>query len=311
MKQNMKRVFLVLCMAVCFLALSACAKKDDASSKAIPETIENTMKSGAENYLAQFDSYDEAAIDSEIRRQEKQGNAVMATALTSWKSSKKDLGEMVSILSEEVVRINEDNYKITVRASYEKRELVFTLTAEEVVENNYGGGIALMPTEFVFAPVYTTGEKLIKAGMNTLMGMGTVFIVLIFISFVIGSLSGVNTWEENKRKQKEEKAAEAASTLKAAVPAPAVPAPKPVVAAPEPKQVAMEAKPAAPAPIPVIPVEKKVPAEEMLPEEPNLAADLELVAVITAAISAAQNVPIEGLVVRSIRRRTSSNWKKA
>lgn len=305
MKQNMKRVFVVLCMAVCFLALSACAKKDDASSKAIPETIEDTMKSGAENYLAQFDSYDEAAIDSEIRRQEKQGNAVMATALTSWKSSKKDLGEMVSILSEEVVRIDEDNYKITVRASYEKRELVFTLTAEEVIENNYGGGIALMPTEFVFAPIYTTGEKLAKAGMNTLMGMGTVFIVLIFISFVIGSLSGVNTWEENKRKQKEEKkAAEAASTPKAA----AAPAPKPAAAAPEPKQVAMEARPAAPAPVPV---EKEVPAEEILPEEPNLAADLELVAVITAAISAAQNVPIEGLVVRSIRRRTSSNWKKA
>ena len=62
MKQNMKRVFLVLCMAVCFLALSACAKKDDASSKAIPETIENTMKSGAENYLAQFDSYDELTV---------------------------------------------------------------------------------------------------------------------------------------------------------------------------------------------------------------------------------------------------------
>ena len=35
------------------------------------------------------------------------------------------------------------------------------------------------------APEYTTGEILKKAGMNTILGMGTVFIVLIFISLII------------------------------------------------------------------------------------------------------------------------------
>ena len=34
-------------------------------------------------------------------------------------------------------------------------------------------------------PKYSTGEILKKAGMNTILGMGTVFIVLIFISLVI------------------------------------------------------------------------------------------------------------------------------
>ena len=33
--------------------------------------------------------------------------------------------------------------------------------------------------------VYSLGEKMSKAGMNTLMGMGTVFAVLILISLVI------------------------------------------------------------------------------------------------------------------------------
>ena len=32
---------------------------------------------------------------------------------------------------------------------------------------------------------YTTGEILKKAGLNTILGMGTVFVVLIFISFII------------------------------------------------------------------------------------------------------------------------------
>ena len=32
---------------------------------------------------------------------------------------------------------------------------------------------------------YSTGEILEKAGLNTILGMGTVFVVLIFISFII------------------------------------------------------------------------------------------------------------------------------
>ena len=174
--------------------------------------------------------------------------------------------------------------KITVRASYEQRELDFVLTAEEVVSDNYGG-TSLAATEMVFTPIFTTGEKLERAAMNTLMGMGTVFLVLIFISFIIASLKNVNTLEANfKAKQEAKKAA--------AVPAPAAPV-------------------AVPAPAPA-PAASAVPVPEpVVYEEENLADDMELVAVITAAISAAAAVPAEGLVVRSIRRKSGSRWKNA
>ena len=182
--------------------------------------------------------------------------------------------------------MDEETYKITVRASYEQRELDFVLTAEEVVSDNYGG-TSLAATEMVFTPIFTTGEKLERAAMNTLMGMGTVFLVLIFISFIIASLKNVNTLEANfKAKQEAKKAA--------AVPAPAAPAAVP-----------------APAPAPA-PAASAVPVPEpVVYEEENLADDMELVAVITAAISAAAAVPAEGLVVRSIRRKSGSKWKNA
>lgn len=50
-----------------------------------------------------------------------------------------------------------------------------------------------------------------------------------------------------------------------------------------------------------------------IPENPseNLIDDMELVAVITAAIAAVSGTPADGLVVRSIRRAKTSNWKKA
>ncbi|MDD6328840.1 MAG: OadG family protein [Lachnospiraceae bacterium] len=41
------------------------------------------------------------------------------------------------------------------------------------------------PEEMVVTAVYSNGELLKQAAMNTILGMGTVFIVLIFISFII------------------------------------------------------------------------------------------------------------------------------
>jgi hypothetical protein len=46
-------------------------------------------------------------------------------------------------------------------------------------------------------------------------------------------------------------------------------------------------------------------------EEEELVDDLELVAVITAAIAAATNSSTDGLVVRSIKRAPAAKWKRA
>ena len=111
-----------------------------------------------------------------------------------------------------------------------------------------------------------------RAAMNTLIGLGTVFVVLMFLSFVISQIHWVPDILEGKKKSKE--AAEAAA--RAAVPAPA----------------------AAPA------------VQEVVEEAAEETDDLELVAVITAAIAASEQAPADGFVVRSIRRRgRKSNWR--
>ena len=46
-------------------------------------------------------------------------------------------------------------------------------------------------------------------------------------------------------------------------------------------------------------------------EEEDLTDDLELVAVITAAIAAYDNTSADGLVVRSIKRANGAKWKRA
>lgn len=105
------------------------------------------------------------------------------------------------------------------------------------------------------------GSDLSAALINTLVGILTVFIALIVMSFLISCLKIVPKLQSAFAKNNEPKQ-------------PAAPAPAP-----------------APAPVPV--------------EEEELVDDGELAAVITAAIMAFQGeeLPAEGFVVRSIRRR--------
>lgn len=63
---------------------------------------------------------------------------------------------------------------------------------------------------------YSTGEIMAKAGMNTVIGMGTVFVVLILISLIISCFTLVSKFEA---KQKKEEPAPAAAAPVAQQPA--------------------------------------------------------------------------------------------
>ena len=116
-------------------------------------------------------------------------------------------------------------------------------------------------TTVTMDPIYSKGEIAKQAALNTLIGMGSVFVVLILLAFIISLFKYVSVFE-NRGKAK--------------------------------KDVAEKA--AAPAPAPVAPA----PAD-----------DLQLIAVITAAIAAAEGTSTDGFVVRSIKRRSNNKWKKA
>ena len=113
--------------------------------------------------------------------------------------------------------------------------------------------------------VYTLGEKMEKAALNTLMGMGTVFVVLILISLLISCFTFIPKIQAVFSKKPKEEA-------------------------------------------------KKEPAVDkaiaQIVENEELSDDLELVAVISAAIAASEGAAsTDGFVVRSIRR--ASKWQRA
>ena len=104
-----------------------------------------------------------------------------------------------------------------------------------------------------------------RAGLNTLLGMGTVFVVLILISFLISAFNLIPKMQAKFAKNNEPEI----------VPVPAAPAPV---------------------------------VEEV---EEDLTDDMELVAVIAAAIAAYEGTTTEGFQVRSIKRASTRKWQKA
>ncbi len=261
MKQNMKRVLLVLCMVTCLFSLSACSNKATAAAEeGLSAQSAAFITQTGEGLLKEIVSLDEEGamqIESALLKQKETG---LASGVTSWLGVMKDTGSFIEVVSSEAAEEEDGEFSCTITANFENRQAEVKFFYEE--NQQYG----LMPTSISFTPVYTTGEKMSKAAMNTLMGMGTVFLVLIFISLLIGCFKYINAFEK-KMKDKEAAAA---------------------------------------APVPAAPVPAAVPAAE---EE--LVDDLELVAVITAAIAAATGSSTDGLVVRSIKRAPGAKWKRA
>lgn len=256
MKQNMKRVLLVLCMITCLFSLAACSKKTEAveldamTATGICQAAEGLLESLTALTPEEMVSFEESWTKSK--------DNVLLEGLSGWKNVQKDTGDFVSIISSTAEEAD-NGYICTVQAEFTKRQVEYKLYFTSDLQD-----IKSMS----FSPEYTVSEKMVKAAMNTLMGMGTVFAVLIFISFLIGCFKYIGVFEQKLKDKADGQATEAAP---------------------------------APAPLPVAEVY----------QEEELADDLELVAVITAAIAAAQGTVAEGLVVRSIKRAPASKWKRA
>ena len=123
--------------------------------------------------------------------------------------------------------------------------------------------------------------RMANAGVNTIIGMGIVFVVLILMVWIISLFKYVPMLQV-----KFEKIEEAIGSIFKKKSTEVVKKEKILTPVAEPEVV-----------------------EEVVEE--NLVDDLELVAVITAAIAAMENTSADGLIVRSIKRSANSKWKRS
>lgn len=283
MKNRLKAILLATGLTVSMLC--TCAYAEEASTEAVTEVVTEAaeVESEAEEaaaeavdasegvYTAYYDSMKESVpqtlqalsvmTDEQLNQiiDESDDSSTIAMAAT-WQSVKNDLGNFVEVTSQEVV---EEGYVITITsvASYDAVDGNSPVIV--TYEYNVKDGTASLNWEVD----YPMSILMKQAGLNTIMGIGIVFCVLLFLSFLIGQIHWIPDIIEGRQKEKE------------------------------------AAKAAAPAPAPV--------AAPVVEEEEEYVDDLELVAVIAAAIAASENTSTDGFVVRSIKKANRRKWQNA
>ena len=259
----MKKLTSYVCMIALVLGLAGCSGESAELTEYEQAKVEYAKQVAASKYvpyLASVIGTEDAAMIAEYTpeeievsyAQQKQMNVEgygMKSAIISFESGIEAIGEITAI-GEVTAVIDHKDIIVDVSVEGTKKNAIAQLI--------FSNDMFMTLKSAALNPIDTFEESMAKAGMNTLIGMGSVFAVLILISLIISSLGLLSG---NGKKAK---------------PAPA-------------------AKPAAPAPV----------AAPVVAPQPNLVSDLELVAVIAAAIAASEGATsTDGFVVRSIRRRT-------
>lgn len=181
-------------------------EESEVSTEAAPQSQEDTFKQAASNLIQQIAALSDEQMDSILE----QKDAFTTAAITSWKGVKNDAGAYQS-MGEQKVDIKDTTVTITSDVQFEKHTVSVVLTLD-MKQGVY--------TDMSFNIDYTLAEKMEQAGLNTLMGLGIVFCMLAFLSFLISQFKRISGLEAKMNKQPEAPKAPAAPVVPAAAPEP-------------------------------------------------------------------------------------------
>ena len=233
----MKKLLAILGMVTCMAGLTACGQTAT-ETQLLPET--QAIEEGKYIVESLNQMYLQGVTENEVE------DAIAAASLKSWIAAQEEMGDYVGVL-ETSADISADEAVISIVVDGTSHDA----TVEIVVDKD------LNLTSVTTTVIKTLGEMMINAALNTLIGMGTVFVVLILISLLIslfGIIPKIQAAMSKKKENVQEKAVDNAVA--------------------------------------------------QIIENEEQSDDLELVAVIAAAIAASEGAAsTDGYVVRSIRRR--------
>ena len=233
----MKKLLAILGMITCMIGLTACGASENTTTSLLDES---QLIAYGEQSVTNIYQIATANAEGQYASDEVAYNGIMG-----FKSALEDIGNYLGT-NGGTAEFNDDETIIRINVRGSDHDAVVEMVLDE----------SLNFSSIVTNVTYSTGELMAKAGLNTLLGMGTVFVVLILISLIISLFGYIPKLFDSNKKAPEKAQAE---------------------------------------------VKDNVVAQIVENEEQS--DDLELVAVISAAIAAYEGSgSTDGFVVRSIRK---------
>ena len=185
-----KKLWMLVCVCLLAFSVTACGKTDQTSITFNGGTYDQ-WKDTVQQTVQQITTVSEADIDKALSSVSEKSDAVNYNFYSSWKEAVADEGDFQGFGD---FTMTESNKTMVMEQilNYTNRDLSFTVVFDTTTDTPE-------LTSMTFDKVYSLGEKMGKAGMNTLMGMGTVFVILILISIIIYAFR-IIPYLQNKKK---------------------------------------------------------------------------------------------------------------
>ncbi len=178
----MKKLLVILGMITCMACLAACGEEEAQSG---PISQEQAVQIGTTIVDQMNTIVSQGAIEQYVDQ------PALYNGFLGWESALSDIGTYegvsggsVSFAEDEVI------IKVNVLGSSHAADV------EIILDSALATYIGITTNVH-----YSTGEIMAKAGMNTLIGMGTVFVVLILISLIISCFTFISKFEKRQKKQ--------------------------------------------------------------------------------------------------------------
>ncbi len=177
-----KKIICLFAVIAIGLSLAGCgAKTEDYDSETLTSAAEFIISNFTAMTEEDFDSL-ESASDFQLDYTLLQtGLKISAqdfrSLMGSWKSAVKECGAYKSH-GDYDIEVKSGSYVVSTQASFKEKQATLSFTFDK----------NMSMTALDVSPKLTMGEILKKAGLNTVLGMGTVFVVLIFLAFLISLL---------------------------------------------------------------------------------------------------------------------------
>ena len=180
MRKNWKKLVSLVLTAACTMVVTVAPVFADAASTPAyspveASTVDSLLSSSAQWVGQSLMTYS----DDDLANMEASDQQFYARAAEAWEEAKADLGEVKS-LEDGTLEVDGDFVTCTIPGEFEKNPGIVR------VFWNISTGTPV-PTDLTITVEESKGVLIGQAGMNTIIGIGTVFVMLIFLIFVISS----------------------------------------------------------------------------------------------------------------------------
>lgn len=148
------------------------------------------------NLINTAESLSQAIVElgqEEIDAYKESGDAFTVSAMEAWEGSRDELGDFKGLGQSEVEKVT-NGYSVRIPAGFSRQDAEFVYVYDQTGA----------PTSFNIDIQYPMQVLLQRAGLNTLMGLGIVFAMLLFLTFVISLFRFIGKAEEKPQTEVED-----------------------------------------------------------------------------------------------------------